>query len=116
MGKVIHWELCKKFKFGYTIECYIYKPGPFVEIVMHKIIWDFEIQSDHLFPLGRPDLVTLKKEEREFAVLILLSDGHRVKRKESKKIFELCQRIMKSEEHEGDGALGIDPNDLKREL
>ena len=30
---------------------------------MHKIFWDFEIQTDHLILVKRPDLVLIKKNE-----------------------------------------------------
>ena len=29
---------------------------------MHKIIWDFEIQTDNIIPARRPDLVIIKKK------------------------------------------------------
>ena len=46
VGKVIHWELCKKFKFDNTSKWY-----------MHTILWDFEIQTDPLILARRPHLM-----------------------------------------------------------
>ena len=40
--KVIHWELCKKFKFDFTTEWYKHKAESVLEKEMH-ILWDFEI-------------------------------------------------------------------------
>ena len=34
---------------------------------MHKILWDFEIQTDHLIPDRKPDLVIIRKK-RELAI------------------------------------------------
>ena len=34
------------------------------ERAMHKILWDFEIQTDHKFPARRQDLELVKKEKR----------------------------------------------------
>ena len=48
MGKVIHWELCKELKFEYTNKWYMYNPETVLENETHKLIWDFEIQTDHL--------------------------------------------------------------------
>ena len=31
VGKVIHWELCKKFNFHYTTKWYMHKPEPVLE-------------------------------------------------------------------------------------
>ena len=32
---------------------------------MQENIWDFEMQTDHLIPARRPDLVTVKKKEEK---------------------------------------------------
>ena len=47
MVKVIHWEVCKKLKFQHTTKWYKHKPESTLENGMHKILWDFEIQTDH---------------------------------------------------------------------
>ena len=47
IGKVIHGELCKKLKFDYTNKCYMHNPESVLENEMHKILLDFEIQTDH---------------------------------------------------------------------
>ena len=43
-GKMIHWELCKKFEFDHTDKWYIQNPESVIENKTHKILWDFEIQ------------------------------------------------------------------------
>ena len=60
VGKVIDWELWKKFKSDYTNKWYMYDTESVLENKTHKIRWDFEIQTDHLISPRRPDLV--KKE------------------------------------------------------
>ena len=52
VGKVIHWELCKKFKFVHMNNMYMHKPESVLENETLKILWDFEIQKDHQI---RPD-------------------------------------------------------------
>ena len=59
---MIHWELCKKFKFDHTTRWYKHKLEPILENDTHKILWDFEIQTDHLIPARRPDLVIINKK------------------------------------------------------
>ena len=54
--------------------------------IWHKVLWDFEIQTDHLISARRPDLIIINKKERtcrflDFAVPV----DHRVELKESKK-------------------------------
>ena len=47
VGKVIHWELCKRLKFDHSIKC-TYKPESLLENETHNILWYIEIQTDHL--------------------------------------------------------------------
>ena len=64
VGKVIHWELCKKFKFNHTNKWYIHNSESVLKKDTHKILWDFEIQTDHLISARRPDQeIVLKKRE-----------------------------------------------------
>ena len=43
VGKLIHWELCKKLKFDHMNKWYIHNQEFFLENEMHKLLWDFEI-------------------------------------------------------------------------
>ena len=63
VGKVIHWEMCKKFKFDYTNKWYMYNQAPVLENNTHKLLWDFDIHSDHLISARRPDLIIIKKKK-----------------------------------------------------
>ena len=65
MGKVIHWELSKKFKSDHTNKWYMHNPESVLENEAHKLPWDFEIQTDHLILARRPDLVIINEKERE---------------------------------------------------
>ena len=64
-GKVIHWEMCKKFKFNHTNKWYRHKPAPVLENNTHKLLWDFGIHMDHLISARRPDLITITKKKVE---------------------------------------------------
>ena len=79
VGKVIHWELSKRFKW------YMYNPESILENETHKLPWDFDIQKNHVISARRPHLVIINKKERtsrtvDFAV----QADHRVKLKETK--------------------------------
>ena len=45
VGKVIHWELCKKLKFDHTTKWYIHQLESMQEKEMHNINLDFEKQT-----------------------------------------------------------------------
>ena len=92
----------------------------------HKILWDFEVQTDHLIPARRPDLVLFDKKKRtchleDFAV----PADHRVKMKEREKIDKylyLARELWKLWNMKGKvvpiviGALGTVPKALGKNL
>ena len=47
VGKVIHWELFKKFKFDHTNKLYKYNPVSVIENDTNKLLWGVDIQTDH---------------------------------------------------------------------
>ena len=64
----------------------MHKPAPVLENVSHKLLWDFNIQTDHLIPARKPDLIIIKKKKKicksiDFAV----PADHRINLKESEK-------------------------------
>ena len=65
VGKVIHRELCKKFEFDYTDKWYMHNSESVLENETHKILWDFEMQTDHLILARRPDLVIVNKKKKK---------------------------------------------------
>ena len=59
VGKVIHWEMYKKFKLDHTNKWYMHNPAPdhtnkwymhnpapVLENNTHKLLWDFDIHTD----------------------------------------------------------------------
>ena len=74
VGKEIYWELFKKMKFDHTKKWYMYNSESVLENKTHKLLWDFEIQTDHLILARRRDIVIVNKIKRtcqivDFAVL-----------------------------------------------
>ena len=66
MREGIHWELYKKFKFDHTNKCYMNNPESILENETHKILCDFEIQTNHLISARQPDIEIVNKK-REHA-------------------------------------------------
>ena len=62
---MIHRELCKKLKFDHTNEWYMRNPESVLENETHKILWDFEIQTDHLISSRRADLEIVNKKRKK---------------------------------------------------
>ena len=70
--KVMLIVLRKKFKFHRTNKWYMHNPAPVQENDTHKLLWDFDIHTDHLISVRRPDLIIIHKKKREFAKLSTL--------------------------------------------
>ena len=64
MGEVIHWEMCKKFKFDNTNKWYMHNPAPVLENDTHKLQLNFDIHTDHLISARKPDLIIINKKKR----------------------------------------------------
>ena len=72
VGKVIHREMCKKFKFDHTNKWYMPNPAAVLENDTHKLLWDFDIHTGHLISARRPNLIITNNKKREFAKLSTL--------------------------------------------
>ena len=83
VGKVIHWEICKKFKFDHTNKWYMHNVAPVLENDIHKLLWDFDIHTDHLISARRPDLIIINKEKRICKIVdFAVPADYRIKLKE----------------------------------
>ena len=64
----------------------MHNPAPVLENDSHKLLWDFNIQTDHLISARRPDLIIINEKKTickivDFAVLA----HHRINLKECEK-------------------------------
>ena len=86
IGKVIHWEVCKTLEFDHINKWYMHNPAPVLENNTHKLLCDFDIQTDHLISARRPDLIIINKKKRTYKIVdfAILAD-HRIKLKEYEK-------------------------------
>ena len=90
----------------------MHNPAPVLENDSHKLLRDFKIQTDHLIPARRPDLIIINKKMRicktvEFAV----PADHRINLKESEKkdkYLDLAREIKKAVEHESNDFANCD--------
>ena len=64
-------EMCKKLTFDHTNKWYMYNPAPVIENATHKLQWDFNIQTDHLIPARRPDLIIINKKKKKMTCKIV---------------------------------------------
>ena len=99
VGKVIHREMCKKFKFDRVDKWYMYNPAPVLENDTHKLLWDFDIQTDHRISARRPDRIIINKKMKICKVVdFAVPADHRIKLKESEKrdtYIDLARELKK---------------------
>ena len=67
----------------------MHNPAPVLENASHKLLWDLKIQTDHLIPARRQDLIIINKKKENLQCKIVdfadLAD-HRIKLKECEKM------------------------------
>ena len=86
VGKVTHWELCKKLKFDHTNKWYMHNPASVMKNDTYKRPWDFGIQTDHLITARRLDLIIINKKGRNCRIVDFVVPADRIiKLKESEK-------------------------------
>ena len=90
----------------------MHNPAPVLENATHKLLWDFNIQTDHLILARRPDLIIInkkkKEEKKERTCKIVDFDvpaDHRIKLNECEKkdkYLDTARELKKTMEHADD--------------
>ena len=77
----------------------MHNPVPVRENDSHKLLWDFNIQTDPLISSRRPDLIIINKRKRICKVVdFAVTADHRINLKESEKkdkYFDLARELKK---------------------
>ena len=75
------------------------QPGTCPRNDSHKLLWDFNIQTDHLIPARRPNLIVINKRKRICKIVDLaVPVDHRINLKESEKkdkYLDLARELKK---------------------
>ena len=76
----------KEFEFDHTNKWCMHNPAVVLENDTHKLLWDFNIQTDHLISTRRPDLIVINKKKRTCKIVdFSVPADHRIKLKECEK-------------------------------
>ena len=106
VGKVIHWELCKKVKFRHTTKWYMQKPETVLENETYQIFLNLEIQMGHLILARKPGLVLPNKRNLSYSGFSCPNrPQNEIKSERKQKAGQIsgpCQRYEKAVEHESD--------------
>ena len=85
----------------------MHKPAPVLENDTHKLLWDFDIHTDHLISDRRPDLKIINKIKKGTCKIVdfAVPADHRIKVKEYEKkdkYLDLDRKLKKTVKHAGD--------------
>ena len=78
----------------------MHNPAPVLENDSHKLLWDFNIQMDHLIPVRRPDLIIINKKKKRICKIVdfAVPADYRINLKESEKkdkYLDLARELKK---------------------
>lgn len=126
LGKRVHWEICHRLQFQTKEHWYEHVPETVLENNEFKLLWDFNIQTDHVIEARRPDLVIVNKKERFCQIIdFAVPFDSRVNFKETEKIEkyqDLARELQKLWNMRVKvipiviGALGTTPKKLDKRL
>ena len=84
----------------------MHNPASVLENETHKLLWDFEIQTDHLISARRPHRILINQNRGTSRIVdVAVPIDNRVKVKESEKkdqYLDLVREFKKTVEHESD--------------
>ena len=63
----------------------MHNPPPVLENDTHKLLWDFNIPTDHLIPARRPDFIIINKKKKQQNLQNVDFADHRINLKECEK-------------------------------
>ena len=77
----------------------MYNPAPVLENDTHKLLWDFDIHTDHLISARRPELIIINKKKILCKIVdFAVPADHRIKLKECEKkdkYLDLARELKK---------------------
>ena len=99
VGKVIYWKCFQKLKCDHTSKSYMHNLETAKKNEIHKLYWDFEIQTYHLILARLPDILIVNIKKRTcWIVEFTVPADHRVKLKEREKrvkYLDLARELKK---------------------
>ena len=110
VGKKIHWEVCKKFKFDHTNKWYMRNRAPVLENGTYKLLWDFDIQTDHLISAKRLELIIIFKKMnlKNGRIWCPSLPQNKTECEKKDKYQDLAWQLKKNMEHESDNYTNYD--------
>ena len=95
VGRKIHWELRRKYGMPVTDRWYDNQQDTVTENDRCKLLWNFDVQTNHVIQARGPDVIAIDKEKKECKIIdFAMPYDSRVNAKEVEKI-EKCQDLAR---------------------
>ena len=78
IARIVHLELCQEFGLVGEVKWYNHKPASVVENERMRMMWDFNIQRDHVIQYRRPGIDVLYKNERKCHLIDIAVPGDKI--------------------------------------
>ena len=126
VAKALHWKICKEYHLPSAEKWYNHTPEKVLENEEIKILWDYDVRTDHVIQARRPDLILVQKGTNKVSLIdVAVPWDSRVEDKSKEKIEKYqdlkieVRRLWQAEVEVVPiilGALGVIPKDLRRNL
>ena len=75
VAKTLHWKICKEYNLPSSDKWYEHTPEKVVENDRAKILWDYDVRTDHRIQARKPDLILVNKENQKVALIDVAISG-----------------------------------------
>ena len=75
VARIIHSELCRWYELDRVDKWFEHQPSSVQEKDKTKVLWDFNIQCDHIIEARRPDIVIVDKEKKVCKIIDIAIPG-----------------------------------------
>ena len=87
VAKIIHWALSRRFDLAIPTHFWNHVPQSVSENSRVKLLWDFNVYTDHVLSARCPDIVVMNKEEASAQIIdVAISADCNVTSKEAEKV------------------------------
>ena len=87
VAQLVHWNLCKRYGIQHAKNWYEHNAEKVTDNDKAKILWNFNIQTDHVIQARRPDTVVKDKELDHTQIIDIAVPGDvRVEDEEKEKV------------------------------
>ena len=73
--RIIHWALCRLYELDRADKWFEQQPSSVLETDRTKVLWNFNVQCDHIIEAKRPDIVVVEKEEKVYKIIDISIPG-----------------------------------------